>query len=62
MKALGASLSRGGFGYVLTLTVLVIFAGAAGMYAFEHAVSGGPRMVGNHLLLPNLKKGVLLTE
>lgn len=42
MKALGASLSRRGFGYVLTLTVLVTFAGAAGMYAFENEASGGP--------------------
>jgi len=42
MKALGASLSRRGFGYVVALTVLVTFAGAAGMYAFENAVPGGP--------------------
>ena len=42
MKALGASLSRRGFGYVITLTVLVTFAGAAGMYAFESGASGGP--------------------
>jgi voltage-gated potassium channel len=42
MKALGASLSRQGFGYVLTLTVLVTFAGAAGMYAFENEATGGP--------------------
>lgn len=35
MKALGASLGRRGFGYVLALTLLVTFAGAAGMYAFE---------------------------
>lgn len=42
MKALGASLSRRGFGYVLALTVLVTFAGAAGMYAFENQAPGGP--------------------
>ena len=36
MHALGASLSRRGFGYVLALSVLVTFAGAAGMYAFEN--------------------------
>ncbi len=42
MKALGASLSRRGFGYVVTLTVLVTLAGAAGMYAFENEVPGGP--------------------
>lgn len=41
MKALGASLSRRGFGYVIALTVLVTFAGAAGMYAFENEVPGG---------------------
>ncbi|WP_150304544.1 ion transporter [Pseudomonas saliphila] len=41
MKALGASLSRRGFGYVIALTVLVTFAGAAGMYAFENQVTGG---------------------
>ncbi|MBA3056564.1 MAG: ion transporter [Gammaproteobacteria bacterium] len=41
MKALGASLSRRGFGYVITLTVLVTFAGAAGMYAFENESPGG---------------------
>ena len=35
MRALGSSLSRRGFGYVAGLTVVVTFAGAAGMYAFE---------------------------
>jgi voltage-gated potassium channel len=35
MKALGASMSRRGFGYVVLLTLLVTFAGAAGMLAFE---------------------------
>ena len=43
MHALGASLSRMGFGYVLALTLLVTFAGAAGMYAFENEVPGGLR-------------------
>ncbi|WP_373184001.1 ion transporter [Halomonas campaniensis] len=42
MKALGASLSRRGFGYVVALTTLVTLAGAAGMYAFESEVPGGP--------------------
>jgi voltage-gated potassium channel len=41
MRALGASLSRRGFGYVVTLTILVTLAGAAGMYAFESDVNGG---------------------
>jgi len=49
MKALGASLSRRGFGYVIALTVLVTFAGAAGMYAFENAVPGGPHSFGESL-------------
>lgn len=46
MKALGASLSRRGFGYVSALTVLVTFAGAAGIYAFEHESPGGPHTYG----------------
>lgn len=43
MKALGASFSRRGFGYVLALTAFVVFAGAAGMYSFENQVEGGFR-------------------
>lgn len=42
MKALGSSLSRRGFGYVIALTVLITFAGAAGIFAFENQVPGGP--------------------
>jgi voltage-gated potassium channel len=49
MKALGASLSRRGFGYVIALTVLVTFAGAAGMYAFENEAPGGPHSYGESL-------------
>jgi len=49
MRALGASLSRRGFGYVLALTVLVTFAGAAGMYALENEVTGGPHSYGESL-------------
>jgi voltage-gated potassium channel len=41
MRALGANLSRRGFGYVIALTVLVTFTGAAGMYAFEKIAPGG---------------------
>ncbi|MDQ2690432.1 MAG: ion transporter [Chloroflexota bacterium] len=41
MRALRAALERRGFGYVILLTILVIFAGAAGMYAFESGISGG---------------------
>lgn len=36
LRALRASMGRRGFGYVAALTALVTFAGAAGMYAFEH--------------------------
>ncbi len=35
MRALGATMSRRGLGYVIALTLLVALAGAAGMYAFE---------------------------
>lgn len=41
MRALAANLQRRGFGYVVGLTVLVIFAGAAGMYAFENGNGEG---------------------
>ncbi len=40
MRALGASLSRRGFGYVIALTALVTFASAAGMFAFENHPGG----------------------
>lgn len=36
MKALGSTLGRRGFGYVLVLTLVVILLGAAGIYAIEH--------------------------
>ncbi|MFO7684648.1 MAG: ion transporter [Desulfobacterales bacterium] len=49
MKALGASLSRRGFGYVVALTVLVTFAGAAGMYTFENEAAGGLNSYGEAL-------------
>ncbi|MGZ5286580.1 MAG: ion transporter [Flavisolibacter sp.] len=35
MKSLGATMRRRGFGYVVLLTLVVTFAGAAGMYAIE---------------------------
>jgi voltage-gated potassium channel len=35
MKALGATFGRRGVGYVLALTLIVLFGGAAGMYALE---------------------------
>jgi voltage-gated potassium channel len=49
MKALGGSLSRRGFGYVIALTLLVTFAGAAGIYAFENEAPGGPHSYGESL-------------
>ncbi|MBD0255909.1 MAG: ion transporter [Cytophagales bacterium] len=35
MRSLGMTMQRRGFGYVLALTVVVLFTGAAAMYAFE---------------------------
>jgi len=49
MRALGASLSRRGFGYVIALTGLVIFTGAAGMYAFEKVAPDGLNSYGEAL-------------
>jgi voltage-gated potassium channel len=49
MRALRASLSRRGFGYVIALTILVMFAGAAGMYAFESVAPGGMKSYGEAL-------------
>ncbi len=41
MKSMGSSFGRRGFGYVLVVTLIVMFAGAAGMYSFENEVEGG---------------------
>jgi len=49
MKSLGATFNRRGFGYVLALTVVVIFAGAAGMYAFERDAPDGFKTYGEAL-------------
>ena len=46
MNALGATMSRRGFGYVLALTLLVTLAGAAGMYAFESGLPNGAGFAG----------------
>jgi len=40
MKSLGATMERRAFGYVLTFTLIIIFAGAAGMYALENTNPG----------------------
>ena len=39
MRALGTTMGRRGFGYVLLLTLIVTLSGAAGMYAFEKEAS-----------------------
>ncbi len=36
MRSLGQAMQRRAFGYVLTITLIVVVAGAAGMYAFEN--------------------------
>jgi voltage-gated potassium channel len=41
MKALGKTMRRRGFGYVLGLTVIVTAAGAAGMFSFERNLPDG---------------------
>ena len=41
MRALGASMGRRGFGYVIALTTIILLSGAAGMFAFENEVEGG---------------------
>lgn len=42
MKSLNATMERRGFGYVMALTIVVILAGAAGMYTFEKDNGGLP--------------------
>ena len=42
MRALAASMSRRGAGYVAAITLVVLLAGAAGMLAFEQEISGTP--------------------
>jgi voltage-gated potassium channel len=49
MRALGASMSRRGFGYIVALTVLVTVSGAAGMYAFENGSPDGLNSFGEAL-------------
>ncbi len=49
MKSLGASFSRRGFGYVVALTAIIVFAGAAGMLAFENEVEDGIKTYGDAL-------------
>ncbi len=51
MNALGDTLGRRGFGYISLLTLIVTFAGAAGIYGFEHSVrvAGGIHSYGSAL-------------
>ncbi|MBA3893078.1 MAG: ion transporter [Gemmatimonadales bacterium] len=50
MRALGRSMGRRGFGYVAALTLVVVLAGAAGMYALEQeGPAGGFRDYGTAL-------------
>jgi voltage-gated potassium channel len=49
MKSLGASFSRRGFGYVVALSIIVTFAGAAGMFAFENEAASGLKTYGDAL-------------
>jgi voltage-gated potassium channel len=49
MKALGTSMGRRGFGYVVALSIIVAFAGAAGMYAFENQSPGNLKSYGDAL-------------
>jgi voltage-gated potassium channel len=41
MRALSATMKRRAFGYVIMLSLIILFGGAAGMYAFEKEVPGG---------------------
>lgn len=41
MRSLSATMQRRAFGYVILLSVIILFGGAAGMFAFEKDVEGG---------------------
>ncbi|MEO6334707.1 MAG: potassium channel family protein [Pyrinomonadaceae bacterium] len=49
MRSIGASFGRRGFGYVVALSVIVCFAGAAGMLAFESDLPNGFKSYGDAL-------------
>ncbi len=49
MRSLNATMRRRGFIYVFLLTILVLFGGAAGMFAFEKNVAGGLENYGKAL-------------
>ena len=41
MRALSRTMKRRAFGYVIVLSLIILFGGAAGMYAFEKGIEGG---------------------
>jgi voltage-gated potassium channel len=41
MRALSRTMKKRAFGYVIILSIIILFGGAAGMYAFEKDVEGG---------------------
>jgi voltage-gated potassium channel len=41
MRALRSAMSRRGFGYIITLSIVVVLASASGMYTFERDYAGG---------------------
>lgn len=47
MRALTATMRRRAFGYVIALTLIVLFTGAAGMHAFEKDVNEGLQSYGD---------------
>jgi voltage-gated potassium channel len=49
MRALSATMQRRAFGYVIVLSLIMLFGGAAGMYAFERDVKGGLETYGTAL-------------
>lgn len=48
MRALAATVTRRGFGYVVALTIIITLVGAAGMYVFEKDVTAGSSGLNNY--------------
>ncbi|NJR24253.1 MAG: ion transporter [Richelia sp. CSU_2_1] len=48
MRALAATVSRRGFGYVAGLTIIITLVGAAGMYAFEKDIADSSSGLNNY--------------
>lgn len=49
MRSLSATMNRRGFGYIMGLTLIILFTGAAGMYTFENQIEGGLHTYGEAL-------------